>query len=238
MPFKKIVYSLALLPLLMAGLAGRAGAAAAAHLYLSSPAGSVAPGGILTVEIHEDSGSSAITPAIQINLTYPADVLDFIGVDSSSAFAPFFKDTGGAGTVQMVRGSFSPVTGNQLVATVRFQAKTTSGSSQISFASGSEVEDKGTNITGTMTGGNYTIAAPAPVPAPQPAPVQAAAKAPNTSPAPVKAATPSVQSLRHDLSAGPKVQPVIAGASVPSRWPLVIPAALAVALPVYHRPRR
>jgi hypothetical protein len=137
--------------------------AASATLSLSPSSSSVSKGATLTVSVRENSGADAVH-AVQANLTYPADLLSFLSISSSSAFPIDAQSSGGGGSVQIARGS-TGVTGLQTVATVRFKALTNSGKATISFAGGSSVASNGTDITAGTSGGTYTLTDP-PVAAP------------------------------------------------------------------------
>ncbi len=143
--------------------------AASANLYLSPASGSVSKGSILTVNIRENSGSEPVN-SVQANLSYPADSLDFVSIGSSSAWGVVAQNSGGGGSVNIARGALPPVSGDQLVASVRFKAKKDTGSASISFASGSEVDssNSNSNILSGTSGGTYTMRAPAATPAEAP----------------------------------------------------------------------
>src|SRR3989344_5362988 len=104
--------------------------AATANLYLSPASGSVSKGSILTVNIRENSGSEPVN-SVQANLSYPANLLDFVSINSSSAWGVVAQNSGGSGSVQIARGALPAVSGDQLVARVRFRGKTDSGTARI-----------------------------------------------------------------------------------------------------------
>lgn len=166
---KRLVKIFPGLVLLAAGyLQGGLAYAASANMYLSPGSTSVVQGGLLVVAVREDSGDDAVQ-AVQANLSYPTDLLTFSRISSSAAFDVSSQSSGGSGLVQIGRGTTAGVSGNQLVATVYFTAKTSSGTASISFASGSKVASNGSDITGGLSGGNYTLK-PAPAVAPPPPP--------------------------------------------------------------------
>lgn len=144
-----------------------------ATLYLSPGSGSVSKGSTITVNVRENSGGSKVNGA-QANLSYPADKLDFVSISSSSAFSVVAENSGGGGNVRIGRGALPSVSGDQLIASVRFRAKVDSGSATVSFADGSQVtadDGNGTNIVGPKNGATYTLkAAPAAAPAAPEAP--------------------------------------------------------------------
>ncbi|MDP2702661.1 MAG: cohesin domain-containing protein, partial [Candidatus Rokubacteria bacterium] len=134
-----------------------------ATLYLSPASGSVSKGSILTISVRENSGNEPVN-SVQANLSYPANLLDFVSISSSSAWGVVAQNSGGGGSVQIARGALPAVSGDQLVASVRFKAKTDSGTASINFASGSAVvsANSNTDVKSGERGGNYTLKAPAP----------------------------------------------------------------------------
>jgi hypothetical protein len=151
-------------------LLGRSASAASATLFLSPAASSVAKGGTLLVGIRENSGGEPVN-GVQANLTYPANLLTYTGATSSSAFGIVAQTSGGGGSVQIGRGALPAVSGNQLVATLKFKANTDTGVATINFAGGSSVVSANSNqniMTGS-TGGNYTLTKPVATPPPPPA---------------------------------------------------------------------
>lgn len=136
-----------------------------ATLYLSPASSSVAKGSILTVNVRENSGAEPVN-SVQANLTYPAELLDFVSISSSTAWGVVAENSGGGGSVKIARGALPAVTGDQLVASVRFKAKTDSGTASISFASGSAVvsANSSTDVKSGDRGGSYTLTAQAPAP--------------------------------------------------------------------------
>lgn len=140
--------------------------AASATLSLSPSSSSVSQGSTLTVTVRVNSDEPV--NAVQANLSYPANLLDFVSIGSTSAFSIVAQSSGGGGSVQIGRGALPAVSGSQSVATVRFRAKTNTGTAAISFAGGSSVvsANSNNNIMTGSSGGNYSLKAP-PVAAPQ-----------------------------------------------------------------------
>ncbi|HEU4966496.1 MAG TPA: cohesin domain-containing protein [Candidatus Saccharimonadales bacterium] len=168
--------------------------AASAMLYLSPSSGTVINGNTLTVDVRENSGTEPVN-AVQANMSYPASLLQFVGITSSSAFSVAAQNSGGSGTVQIGRGALPSVTGDQLVATVQFKALASSGAAAISFTGGSSVVSANTNanIMTSYPGGSFSLSAPAPAPTPSPTPAPAPSRPPSTvksTPVPAPAVTP------------------------------------------------
>ncbi len=132
--------------------------AAGATLYLSPASKTVTQGSIFAVAVRV-STSEAVN-AVQANLTYPADKLDYVSVsDAGSAFNVQGPTSGGGGSVKIARGTTGSVSGDRLVATVNFKVKQSSGTAAVTFASGSAVvrTSDSTNVLTGTTGGNYAM---------------------------------------------------------------------------------
>lgn len=97
--------------------------------------------------------------AVQAVLTYPADKLFYVSADTtSSQFTIQAEVTSSEGRLVLARGATTPLTGDQLVATVVFKPKA-SGKAALNFDSSSQLlsSDTNTNILGQLTGGQYTL---------------------------------------------------------------------------------
>jgi hypothetical protein len=142
--------------------------AASARLYLSPSASTVYKGNTFSVSVRENSGSEPVN-AVQANLSYSSNLLQFVSISSSSSFAVVAQSSGGGGSVKIARGAQPSVTGDKLVASVRFRVLASSGKATVSIAGGSSVVSakSNKNIMTSSSGGSYTLA-PAP-PAPPPA---------------------------------------------------------------------
>ena len=131
-------------------------------IYLTPLTKSYPQGTTFTVELREDSGSQTVN-AIQANLSYPTDKLDFVSIDTTgSAFTTQAQNDGGNGQIAIARGNTSAQTGNQLIAKITFRTKTVSGAASIPFVSGTQLVSNTTNKTilsslGATGGGSYTI---------------------------------------------------------------------------------
>ena len=151
----------------------RSQAANTTAIYLSPTAQNVNVNGNLVVQVRENSGTTAVTTA-DITLTYDATKLDYVSTDAVVATDPFNKDAalpaGGGGSVTFVRyveqfDGQAPrtVTGDKLIATVRFRAKTIPGTTNITIANSSILYGAdGTDETSTRGVGTYTVVDPVP----------------------------------------------------------------------------
>jgi hypothetical protein len=136
-------------------------ALAAPNLTLSPASSSVAPGSTLSVQVWADTSTQQVN-AVQANLTYPIDKLNFVSIDSAnSAFGVAAEGTGGNGTVNIARGSTTPLSGKLLIATVNFTPLAHKGKSSaiVSFTTDSVLLSSTTNndVLAGKYGGNYSL---------------------------------------------------------------------------------
>jgi hypothetical protein len=114
-------------------------------LSLSPQSGIATVGKILTVEIWVDSSDTPLN-AVQINLSYPADKLQYVSIDGAgSAFEIPAGASGGDGRVTISRGHMGSVTKRQLVAKVNFKPLTAVGSAKVDFVNGTSAISATTN---------------------------------------------------------------------------------------------
>jgi hypothetical protein len=128
-------FSTLILLFVVAGLflqTGRAHAATAS-LYLSPANQNITPGSTVSLTIHENSGADPVN-AVQIKLNYPTDKLSFSNISyTGNEFDVHAAQSGGGGLVLLAVGKTPPpATGDQIVATVNFQA-TGTGAANINF---------------------------------------------------------------------------------------------------------
>lgn len=193
------------LAIVLIGVSYTPAMAGGAVLYLSPGSATVKAGSTLAVYIRVNSGSEPVN-AVQANLTYPADRLEFKSISSAgSAFDISAEASGGGGSVRIARGSVNPVTGDKLVATVYFRVLASSGSGSIMFAGGSDVIRSTDNVSilAGKTGGTYyfqpvstgggSIKRPTPLPG---APVPSGPSEPAPPPPPRDTAAPKVSNIR------------------------------------------
>lgn len=180
-------------------MASPAYAAVTAPLSLSASASSVVQGGTVTVYVYENSGSEPVN-AVQANFTYPASSLQYDSISNSSAFGVVAQNSGGSGSVSIARGTISPVSGQQLVASVTFTALASSGSAALAIAAGSEVvSSTNTDVSGTSSGTSITLTAPvhAPTPTPTPKPTSSGSSSSSSKPSSSSSsATPGAPALQ------------------------------------------
>jgi hypothetical protein len=131
-------------------------------IYLNPSSAVIAPNGTVTVDVRENSGTTSVN-AVQANFSYPTTLLTFVSMDTTtSAFSIAAEGSGSAGQVKIGRGTTTPVTGDQLVGKVTFQAGATGGAAAMAFTSGTSLVNSSTNqdILGSLAataGGTYTV---------------------------------------------------------------------------------
>ncbi len=132
-----------------------------AALSVTPASETVQKGKTFTVTVWADTQDQSAN-AVQANLTYPADKLDFQSVDGSESTYEIQADSnGGGGTVTIARGQVGGVIGKHIVAKINFVAKVDTGTSEIKFADTSSIirSTDNSNILGQTTGGNYIMEA-------------------------------------------------------------------------------
>jgi hypothetical protein len=165
-PFVMLFYGLIVGAVGYIIIASRAAPAPPA-VYLTPASQTFAVNTTFTVDIRENSGTTPVN-AVQANFSYPATLVDFVSMDtSSSAFSTVAQSTGGSGSVTFAGGTpagsgGTSVTGDQLVARVTFKTKTTGGVASMSFTSGTALINSSTNtdLLGSLAathGGIYVI---------------------------------------------------------------------------------
>lgn len=147
----------------------RSEAANTTSIYLQPGSQTINVNADLVLQVRENSGTTPVTTA-EITLNYDATRLDFIQLDPPQASDPFATaidpatSTGG-GVVSFVRivtqqdnTTTTSVTGDKLIATVRFRARQVPGATNISIANTSKVYgSSGLDETSTRNGGTYTV---------------------------------------------------------------------------------
>lgn len=137
--------------------------AGTANMYLSPASQSVNQSTNFTVEIREDSGSELVN-AVQADLTYDSNKLDFVSVTTSAAFEIEAETFGSGGIIKIARGTIAPKSGDQLVATITFNPKQSPGATSVDFSASSKVVSSidNTDILASTSSGTYTIVDPPP----------------------------------------------------------------------------
>jgi hypothetical protein len=136
-------------------------------IYLNPASVVLGANGTFTVDVRENSSTTTVN-AVQANFSYPTTLLTFVSIDTTgTAFSVQAENTGGSGLVKLGRGTTTPVTGDQLIGKVTFQAGATGGAANLAFVSGTALVNATTNqdMLGSLAatgGGTYTIDTTAP----------------------------------------------------------------------------
>ncbi|MCH8821753.1 hypothetical protein IID23_04515, partial [Patescibacteria group bacterium] len=130
------------------------------RLYLSPENKIVNHGEEFTIEIRENSLNISVN-VVQANLKYDATRIEYIRADfTGSAFSIEAENTAGNGKVKIARGSFTQLTGDQLVGKIVFKVRQGSYDiARIIFGEGSAITESAnnSNILGSTGDGNYDI---------------------------------------------------------------------------------
>lgn len=159
-----------LMVILFAGLS-QVKAAGSATLRVAPSSGNYQVGDTIVVTIQENSGTEEVN-AVQADLSY-SSTLQHVRTDkSTSAFALTGADTASGGTIRLALASATNRTGLQTVAVITFRA-VGAGNASINFLGTSMIVRASdvSNVLGTTTGANFTIAnkpTPPPTPSTQP----------------------------------------------------------------------
>jgi hypothetical protein len=152
--------------------------------------GSYATGSTISSAVYINSPTDPVN-VVEADLIYNQSQLQFLGADTSqSSFSNDVSSTGGNGSIKIIRYTFTPVTGQGLVATLSFKVLVDSGSGSLNFSPGSHIISNGQDVWDKNTAGTAYTFTPPPVeatapPAPAPQPTQ-------TSPQPATADTKPV----------------------------------------------
>jgi hypothetical protein len=129
------------------------------NLSLLPRSQTVQNGSNLSIEVWADSGSQEVN-AVQANLIYPADKLNFLNINSTnSGFEIAAENTGANGLIKIARGTTAPKVGKQLVAIVSFSTLSTRGKASVNFTTGSALSSYSTHTDVLLAtyGGSYSL---------------------------------------------------------------------------------
>ena len=138
--------------------------AASGSIYTVANKSTVVNGSSVIVAVYMNGGGNNVN-AVQANLAYSADKLQYVGVNyNGSAFDIAAANSGGGGSVSIARGTVGTVTGVGLVATITFKAVAV-GSASVDIAGGSALAADGGEVAAGTSGAHFTIVAPSAAPA-------------------------------------------------------------------------
>jgi hypothetical protein len=128
-----------------------------ATMTLSPSSVNAVQGSNIAVSIYENSNGSV--NAASVRLMYSTDMLDYNDTVSSPAFSIEAATNGGNGKVVLDRGALPAVNGQQLLATVNFTVKASSGMASIDFDRGNIIVSSVTNtdIISSTVGAQISI---------------------------------------------------------------------------------
>jgi len=137
-------------------------AASGGTIYLSPASGTYRSGDLVTVDIHETSGTVAIN-AVQTEVNYDSAKVQIVSVNEAVSFPTVAAtDTSIPNIVRLARGTLvgTSVSGDQVVATLVFKVVANSGSISLginnTFSLIVQASDN-TNILATSTGSTFQI---------------------------------------------------------------------------------
>jgi hypothetical protein len=159
---------------------------AASDLLFSPTSQAVTNGSTFPVEVRVNATNGQMVNAIQSQVNYPSNLLDVVSVtNSGGAFEVEAQKTIGVGSIDLAYGTTTPKTGNQLIATIVFQAKAF-GNAVVSYNANSVVVSSttNTNVLRNRISSTFSIPAPTPTPVP-PTPTNTPTPRPTSTPTPV-----------------------------------------------------
>jgi len=165
--------------------------AAPNQIYLSPSSVSVQNGNNFTVSLRATPGSPS--DGVEATITYDQAKLQFVSIDSSSsAFNAQLAQSGGSGSVNIIRGSLSgTVSADSMVAQITFKALAGSGTTPLTISAGN-MTSSGSYTSPSLVGATISLTTPVVVTPPvtpvtpptQPTPSQNTPKPSTTTPAP------------------------------------------------------
>jgi hypothetical protein len=132
--------------------------AAGSRMYLAPAKAQVAAGGSLVVEVRADSFGSAVNAA-QVNVTYPANKLQYEGYDAQGGpFEVHAATNDEPGVIRIARGTTTPVTGDFKILSLRFTALGAGKASvRVDGSSALVRSSDATDVLASYGVGNYNI---------------------------------------------------------------------------------
>lgn len=130
---------------------------AAGNLYLSPASGSYGQGSTLKVDVGVNTGGDLVN-AVQANVAYPTDKLQFVSVATGGSALTIFADRYASGGVVRIGGGTpgAGFSGSRHVATIFFKVLNESGSGTLSMSGGSAVLRSSDNQNILTGGGSAT----------------------------------------------------------------------------------
>lgn len=133
--------------------------AATPTLRVSPTSGNISRGTVFDMEVR--AYSETALNAVQANLFYDGSNLEVVGISyEGSAYNIEAENVYGNGQIKIARGAFTPVKGDNLVATVSFKVLSSArGNTKVQFMNGSALVTAADsrNILGSVTNGMYKV---------------------------------------------------------------------------------
>ena len=115
------------------------------NIYLSPTTQPLQANQTFQVQVRANSGTTSVN-AIEADFTYPANLIDFVSMDTTtSAYQTQAVGTGANGNITIARAQIGGLTGDQLVAIVTFKAKATGGNVNLAFINGTGLISSSSN---------------------------------------------------------------------------------------------
>jgi hypothetical protein len=135
----------------------KSGSSTGATMYITPSKQTLTPSDSLIATVWVDSRRLPVN-AVQAVIMYPADKLSYTSTEAaSSQFTVAAQSDETPGKIVIARGSTTPLTGSQLVATVVFKPLVSSGKASLTIDKSSQLlsSDTNQNILSQFTGGQY-----------------------------------------------------------------------------------
>lgn len=131
---------------------------AAGSFYLSPASGSFGKGSTIRVGVGVNAGGDLVN-AVQANISYPVDKLQFTGVSTSGSALSIFAEKYASGGVVRIAGGVSGqgFSGSKSIASINFKVLADSGSGSLSFTGGSAALSSSNNQSIASGGGGATF---------------------------------------------------------------------------------
>ena len=128
----------------------------ASVLYFKPVGGNITPNVVFPVQIWLSSQVSEPITSTSVYFNYPSEKLEIVSVKAGSAFPVNLGNTYSNGMFAMTRNNINGVSGDVLVATVGFKAKTTNTSAELVFVDGikAATSDNTDTLDAVWTKGN------------------------------------------------------------------------------------
>lgn len=145
----------------------RSFAAGSANLYITPATTTVDVNNNVTMNVMLDTAGGQVDAA-QIFISYDPGKLQYVSADFNGTSLNDFPQTPtvGSGEVSFIKISFTPQSGNLLLAKLTFKAIAGSGSTQLAHTASSEAAYQGNSVIGARNGATINLNTPSTTPPP------------------------------------------------------------------------